>query len=174
MRDIKLIVIHCSASPNDRTLFTGKPGQPGFMTPAQEIDAWHKARAFTRSTYWRGRQNASLTSIGYHFLIARNGALFTGRHEDEVGAHATGWNSASLGICMVGTDEFTPEQWTTLRACVSGIAGKYAIPLAPPELKVVDRKGFVVRKGVCGHRDLPGVAKVCPGFDVQNWLKEAT
>lgn len=173
MRDIKLIVIHCSASPNDRTLFTGKAGQPGFRTPAQEIDAWHKAREFTRSTYWRGRQNADLTSIGYHYLIARNGAVFTGRHEDEVGAHATGWNSTSIGICMVGTDQFTPEQWTALRASVQGIAGRYAIPWEPPELKVVDRKGVVTRKGICGHRDLPGVAKACPGFEVKKWLKEA-
>jgi N-acetylmuramoyl-L-alanine amidase len=172
MREIKLIVIHCSASPNDRTLFTGKAGKPGFRTPAEEIDAWHKARAFTRSSYWRGRQNAHLTSIGYHFLIARNGAVFTGRHEDEVGAHATGWNSQSIGICMVGTDQFTAEQWAALRSSVDGIAGKYKVPIAPPVLKVVERKGFVVTAGICGHRDLPGVAKECPGFDVTKWIKD--
>ncbi len=121
-RNIRLIVIHCSASPNERSLFTGKAGTPGFRDPVHEIDAWHKQRAFKRDTYWRGRQNSSLEAIGYHYVIARNGALFTGRHEDEPGAHVAGWNAPSLGICLVGTDKFTDLQWAQLALTVSGLA----------------------------------------------------
>jgi hypothetical protein len=163
-------VIHCSASPNDRTLFTSKFGTPGFVDPVHEIDAWHKARGFHRDSYWRGRQNSTLEAIGYHFVIARNAALFTGRHEDEVGAHVEGWNTPSLGICLVGTDRFTDLQWTQLAATVTGLAKRLNIPLEPPALHVIDGKRYVRTPGICGHREIPGVAKDCPGFDVSDWL----
>lgn len=169
-RPARLIVLHCSATPNDRALFSGTAGKPGFRTPAMEIDAWHRERGFHRDTYWRGRQEAELTAIGYHFVVARNGAVFGGRHLDETGAHAAGWNSASVGICLVGTDRFTVEQWDALAACVRGLARDYAIPLAPPVLVVQGQRGRVARPGVCGHRDLPGHRKQCPGFDVSAWL----
>lgn len=169
-RNIRLIVIHCSASPNERTLFTDKFGTPGFTDPVHEIDAWHQQRGFQRDTYWRGRQNSSLRAIGYHYVLARNAALFSGRHEEEVGAHAQGWNAVSLGICLVGTDQFTALQWAQLAATVSGLAKRLAIPLQPPTLQIIDGKRFVRTPGICGHNEIPGVAKTCPGFDVSDWL----
>lgn len=170
-RPIRLIVIHCSASPNARTLFSGRYGEPGFRTPVMEIDAWHTARDFRRESYWRGRQNPSLESIGYHFVIARNGALFTGRHEDEPGAHAEHWNASSLGICLVGTDAFTPQQWLQLKATVEGLCWRYEIDLAAPKLVIQGhRQHIVVRPGVCGHGEIPSVDKACPGFSVADWL----
>jgi hypothetical protein len=174
MRDVNLIVIHCSASPNTRTLFTGEAGKPGFSTPAQEIDRWHRERGFSRTESWRRRQNPAITSLGYHFVIARNGALFTGRHLGEVGAHAAGWNLTSVGICMIGTDAFTAEQWKTLRETVDSLAAKFNIAKTSPGLKVIGKKGFVTSPGICGHRDLPGTAKACPGFDVKKWMAETT
>lgn len=169
-RAISLIVIHCSASPNAATLFSGTYGTPGFVDPVHEIDAWHRARDFQRDTYWRGRQNADLAAIGYHYVIARNGALFTGRHEDEPGAHAKGWNTPSLGLCLVGTDVFEPVQMLQLKRTLEGLAARLGVPLAPPVLHVQGRTGIVRRAGVCGHRDLPGHHKDCPGFDVGEWL----
>lgn len=169
-RPIRLIVIHCSDSQNGRSLFSGVPGTPGFRDPAMEIDAWHRERGFHRDTYWRGRQNAALSAIGYHYVIGRNGALFTGRHEEERGAHAQGWNMHSIGLCLVGTDVFTPHQYAQLRRTLEGLAERLAVPLAPPVLATLDGKGVVRQAGVCGHRDLPGHRKACPGFDVGTWL----
>ena len=169
-RAIRLIVIHCSASPNDRTLFSDKYGSPFFRDPAHEIDAWHKLAGFKRDTYWRGRQNASLEAIGYHYVIARNAALFSGRHECEPGAHAAGWNAASLGICLVGTDKFTALQWAQLKNTVTGIAKRLGIPLAPARLELADGKRYIREPGICGHNEIPGVAKICPGFSVRQWL----
>lgn len=171
-RNVRLLVIHCSASPDERTLFTGHYWEPGFRTPVMEIDAWHKARGFQRDTYWRGRLNPSLEAIGYHYVIARNGALFTGRHEDEPGAHAEGWNAPSLGLCLVGTQRFAPEQWLQLKATVEGLAKRHDIPLLSPHLVVQGRHRMVVHGGICGHRDLPEVVKACPGFDVAAWLAD--
>lgn len=139
-RPISLIVIHCAATPNGR------------RTTVEDVDAWHRDRGFKRAQDFRKRQNPGLTSIGYHFLIYINGAIATGRHLDEIGAHAAGYNQKSIGVCLAGTDAFTPAQWVTLRGNVSALMELY------PDAKV------------CGHRDLPNVQKLCPGFSVDDWL----
>lgn len=142
MRSINLIVIHCAASPN------GRP-----QTVA-DINAWHRARGFKRTAEFRARQNEALDAIGYHFVITLNGAVHTGRHIDEAGAHAQGFNSKSLGVCLVGTDKFTVAQWSSLRSNIRLLQAAY------PEARIV------------GHRELPDVHKTCPGFSVASWLHE--
>lgn len=167
-RAVSLIVIHCSASPDGVSLFEGKLGEPPFRTPVEVIDGWHLRRGFVRTSAWRNTLNQSLGSIGYHFLIYTSGAIVTGRHLDEVGAHAhvsgKTWNQKSIGICMIGTERFTPEQWSSLAGLLTELRAKYPDALA------------------CGHRDLSpdldddGVVerhewlKTCPGFDVAAWI----
>jgi N-acetyl-anhydromuramyl-L-alanine amidase AmpD len=136
-RQIDMIVIHCSASPN------GRP------QTVQDIDAWHRARGFKRTA---PVLNPDLTSIGYHFVIYIDGSVHTGRDISEVGAHAEGHNAHSIGICLIGTDQFTMAQWTELSWLVSNLMQQYA--------------GVTI----LGHRDLPNVHKLCPGFDVATWL----
>lgn len=75
-REIKLIVIHCSAT---------RCNVP--FTPAQ-LEAAHRARGF------RG--------IGYHFYITRDGRTFHTRPLYMPGAHAKGFNLHSIGICYEG------------------------------------------------------------------------
>lgn len=176
MRPINLIVIHCSASPNDDRLFRGSPGAPGLLNPAEVIDAWHVERGFKRSDEWRARQNKDLQAIGYHYVIGRDGTVFTGRHVDEIGAHAKGYNQRSIGICLVGTDSFSTEQWTALGHLVTAEVARVTGRNGPG-----DRNNPLVKSAcpawaaergivICGHRDLPNVHKTCPGFDVEQWL----
>lgn len=176
MRPIDLIIIHCSATPNERTLFEGTPGKPGFRDPSQVIDAWHADRGFKRDAGWRQRQNPGLKAIGYHYVIARNGAVFSGRHVDEIGAHAVGYNKKSLGICLVGLDAYTPAQWDALGHLVTCEVARLTGRNGPG-----DRNNPLSRKAcaawarergilICGHRDLPNVHKTCPGFDVEQWI----
>lgn len=131
-----LIVIHCSATPAGRDV------------TAAEIDTWHKQRGFNK--------------IGYHYVIRLDGSIEAGREVDEVGAHAKGFNTVSVGICLVGgvdannikqaEDTFTPAQYRTLERLVGDMLRKY------PNARV------------CGHRDLdPG--KACPSFNVAKWMK---
>lgn len=118
----------------------------------KEIDRWHRQRGFT--------------SIGYHFVIRRSGGIEKGREVGTIGAHAKGFNRDSIGICLVGgvnandlalaEDNFTPEQWAYLRAL----------------LRTLTAPGMYPKAGIVGHRDLPGVHKACPAFDVATWLKE--
>lgn len=164
MRAINLIVIHCSATANGDTLFRASPGGAGTIAPVNVIDRMHRQRGFHRSDVWRKRQNPGLTSIGYHFVVYTNGAIASGRHLDEIGAHVKGFNAHSLGICMLGTDSFSRPQWKALAAQIISLLKVY------PKARV------------CGHRDLsPDIdgdgtieprewLKICPGFDVKTWM----
>ena len=145
MRIINRLVVHCAATPAGKA-FT-----------AEDIRQWHKARGFK--------------DIGYHFVILLDGTLEAGRPLDLAGAHAEGYNAASVGVCYVGGmlngkahDTRTPAQRTTLRTLVQTFKTLY------PKIKV------------CGHRDLSvdlngdGVIsknewmKDCPSFDVATEL----
>jgi len=75
-REIKLIVIHCSAT---------RCNIP--FTPAQ-LEECHKAMG--------------MKCTGYHFYITRDGMLHHTRPLEEVGAHARGFNLHSIGICYEG------------------------------------------------------------------------
>lgn len=76
MRDIKEIIIHCSATPEDRNY------------TVEEIDRWHKNRG------WKG--------IGYHYVIYLDGSIHKGRDIEKVGAHCTNHNKNSIGVCYIG------------------------------------------------------------------------
>ncbi len=156
-RVVDLAVLHCAATPNGRDFFEGELGKPNFLTPIERLDAMHQARGFKRQPAWRSRFNPSLTSIGYHYLIYLDGTVVTGRHLSEIGAHAEGWNSQSVGVCMLGTDAFTLKQWDSLAYLVGKLEAAYA-------------SGPNGRLWIRGHRDLPDVHKECPGYSVDAWL----
>ena len=129
------IVIHCSATRAVQDI------------GAKEIRAWHKAQGWS--------------DIGYHLVIRRDGRAEKGRALDAIGSHVKGHNANSVGVCMVGglanaapwgpQNNFTPAQWTALKATVAGLLKRYA------------------KAKVLGHRDFPGVAKACPCFDARPW-----
>jgi N-acetyl-anhydromuramyl-L-alanine amidase AmpD len=112
---------------------------------ADEIRQWHKDKGWS--------------DIGYHGVIRRNGALENGRPIEKKGAHAKGYNDDSLGYCLAGGIDkdgnpdcnYTRAQWMTLDRLVETL--EYEFPDAEFE----------------GHRDLPGVTKACPCFDVKSW-----
>jgi N-acetylmuramoyl-L-alanine amidase len=177
-RSTNLIVIHCAATPS------GKSIGPN---PAASIDAWHQARGFHRDPSFVRSFNASLPHIGYHFVIDLNGTVITGRHLDEIGAHAYQFNAHSIGICLVGGAErearYTSDQWEALARLVIELTAKLNIPLRlPHRMYKATSPGYNVVMGVCGHRDLSpdkngnGLAepfewlKTCPGFDVRAWM----
>ena len=118
-----------------------------------------------------------LKHIGYHFVIGTNGALWNGRSVVEAGAHAAGHNQRSLGICLIGTDQFSATQWQMLRVNVCAMVALLArarrdveAPRGTPDPE--QARAMAARLGIrmVGHRDLPAVKKTCPGFSVADWL----
>lgn len=151
-RHVDLIVIHCAATPNGR------------WTTTLDIDAWHRTAGFRRTTSAPGARgfNPQLGHIGYHWVLYTNGARATGRHVSEVGAHTAGHNGRSIGLCLVGTDAFSADQWAALADQVDYLCIKYRIA----RQLATAANGW---KGICGHRDT-GAKKLCPGFSVADWL----
>lgn len=150
-RQIDTIVVHCADTPN------GKP-----FTVA-DIDSWHKERGFCRVPYWRVNKgfNISLTSIGYHFVIYLDGSVHTGRHVDEIGAHVVKHNATSLGICLIGTDKFTPQQWASLKTLVGQLKSDIKASAHRLDARVM---------GHCQFDTAIEQGKTCPNFDVPAYV----
>ena len=100
MRAISLIVVHCSATREDKS-FT-----------EHDLDVCHRRRGFN--------------GVGYHFYIRKNGDIKSTRPLERIGAHARGFNSESIGICYEGgldseghpKDTRTPWQKHSLRVLI--------------------------------------------------------
>ena len=134
MRSISEIIIHCADTPAGRD------------NTVADITAWHKDRGFR--------------TIGYHYVIYRDGSIHTGRPVEEIGAHCKGHNAHSIGICYIGgksadgkrhEDTRTPEQKEALLSLLRRLNARF--PNAT----------------VYGHRDFS--SKPCPCFDARNEYK---
>lgn len=121
--------------------------RPSMDIGVKEIRRWHMERG------WR--------DVGYHYVIRRDGTVEPGRSLEQTGAHAYGHNRDTIGICLVGgvdargkaANNFTRRQWRALTFLVRGLQSVLHINSAD----------------ILGHRDLPGVAKACPCFDVASF-----
>lgn len=133
-KETEKIVIHCTATRADQEV------------NADIVKKWHIQRGFR--------------TIGYHFLINRDGEVETGRDIEEVGAHAYGHNSTSIGVALAGgldpngksDANYTDIQWDILRELIEDLVEQY------PGVEIV------------GHNELS--KKDCPCFDVQKWRDE--
>ena len=115
MRRIDLIVIHCSATRENRSF------------PVTSLIACHQARfGFT----------------GYHYYITRDGQTYQTRHENLVGAHARHYNKHSIGVCYEGgldangrpADTRTEAQKHALWALLKSLRQDY------PEAKILGHR----------------------------------
>lgn len=101
---------------------------------AHMIHQWHLARG------WSG--------MGYHFLVRKEGGIVeTGRPINTIGAHCTGQNNDSIGICFEGDfdrETMTNEQLQTGRELIAYLREIY---------------GQNIR--IVRHKDL--MATDCPG-----------
>ena len=75
-REIKLLVIHCSAT------------RCNVSFPVERLRECHLQRGFR--------------DIGYHFYITRDGEIHRGRALEKIGAHCRNHNTHSVGVCYEG------------------------------------------------------------------------
>lgn len=128
------IIVHCSATLNKPSI------------TMSTIDRWHRKRGF-----WM---------VGYHFVLLTNGSLEFGRPLEMAGAHVKGYNTYSIGICLIGgvdknnapQENFTDGQFYSLESLL-----KLLLLIYPDAL-------------IQGHRDL-NEHKACPCFNIQEWLE---
>lgn len=131
MRSIKRIVVHVADTPD--TLDIG----------AAEIRQWHTDPP-PRGNGW--------SDIGYHKVVRKGGAIEDGRPEERAGAHVSGHNADTLGICWVGRNDCQEAQKESLKKQILEWCDKYVIS--------IDQ--------VYGHKELaPG--KTCPNLDMDEF-----
>ena len=127
-RNIKELIVHCSATPEGKDY------------SVDTIRQWHLQRGFS--------------DIGYHYVIYRDGSIHIGRDESIIGAHCTGHNTNSIGICYIGgcaSDGKTPKDTRTE-------AQKNSLLKLLSELKKKYPKAVIH-----SHKDYAN--KACPSFD---------
>lgn len=137
---VDTIIIHCADTPNGDDRFR-----------AEDINEWHKKRGFARALEMAKLHAPALANIGYHRVIHLSGQVIIGRTLQEIGAHTENHNGTSVGICMIGRDAFSEDQWHALRELVHMLSSKLAIA------------------EIVGHRER-NAGKTCPGFDVGEWI----
>ena len=129
MRTINEIIIHCSATKEGKA-FT-----------VADIDRWHRNRGFA--------------SIGYHYVIYLDGSVHEGRPLALSGAHCTGHNKQSIGVCYIGGldaagrphDTRTSEQRQALLTLLETLKKRFQ------------------NATIHGHNEFSN--KACPCFDVR-------
>ena len=133
-RNIKEIIVHCSATPEGKD-FT-----------VADIKRWHLQRGFS--------------DIGYHYVIYRDGSIHTGRDESIIGAHCTGHNTNSIGVCYIGgcaSDGKTPKDTRTLQQKESLLSLLKTLKTKYPNAKIYPHYKFA--------------AKACPSFNAEEEYK---
>jgi len=143
MRQIKQIIVHCTATRPDWW------EKKTINEQVKEVEKWHVV-----DRGWK--------AIGYHYLVGRGGEVVQGRPIEMIGSHARGHNKDSIGIALFGgfgsdaddlaTDHFTPLQLAAAYDLIRKLQGQYNIK----------------NEQVIGHNRIS--SKACPGFRVQKWL----
>jgi len=81
-----------------------------------------------------GGLRMGILSIGYQFIIERDGHVVECRGQDHIGSHTPGHNMDSIGICLVGGREqdveggvnnFTPDQMNALKHLIQFLIKTY-------------------------------------------------
>ncbi|MBL7942765.1 MAG: N-acetylmuramoyl-L-alanine amidase [Flavobacteriales bacterium] len=148
MREIKYIVIHCTAGPQDQS--------------TDELFARWKSKG------WK--------NPGYHKVVDANGQFQTLAKDANICNGVEGYNSKSIHISYKGgwsggedghaVDNRTPQQKKTLRLLVHHYHRKF------PNAKILGHRDFSPDKDGDGVVEKPEWIKACPSFEVKDWLKE--
>lgn len=147
---LKRLVLHCTATPEGREV------------TSEQIRHWHTDPVEKGGRGW--------DRVGYTDMIHLDGTVerLVANNEDaqvdswERTNGAVGYNTTSRHVVYVGgcdknmkpKDTRTPAQRRAM------------------EIYVKEFHKHFPYVEICGHRDLPGVRKACPSFDVKRWIKE--
>ena len=108
LKTVQYIFVHTAADPRQ----SGKAD-----TTIADITRWHVARGWT--------------TIGYHYVVRRDGAVETGRPVTQQGAHVRGLNHCSIGICLSGNHDLAPmtaKQRAALLQLLETLCRRYKLP----------------------------------------------
>ena len=131
MRKINKIIIHCTATPEGRE------------HDVADIRRWHLQRGFN--------------DIGYHYLIHIDGTVEEGRPLNKQGAHCSGENKGSIGLCYVGgmSKDMKKAKDTRTQAQKDSL------------IKLMHELIYKYNKDMTIHGHNEYANKACPSFNLQ-------
>jgi len=135
MRQINKIIVHCSAT------------REGENYTVDTIRSWHV-------------DGRGWSDIGYHFYIDLYGEIHKGRDIAKIGAHCSGHNRNSIGICYAGgveEDGKTPKDTRTETQKQSLLAVLRTLKAMYPNAAIYSHNEFA--------------NKACPSFDATEEYK---
>jgi len=145
MRQIRFIVLHCTAGPQTQSLAS--------------IRNWWRSQGWVRP--------------GYHRLIAADGQVHELAPYSEVTNGVLGHNAHSIHISYIGgvangrpVDNRTPAQRQAMRRLVEEAADLF------PEAIILGHRDFAPDKNRDGEITPDEWMKSCPSFSVKAWLDE--
>ena len=149
--EVHMGVVHHTAHSSDNIRANGytRAEAPGL------IRAMH--RYHTERLGW--------ADIGYNVLVDRYGTIYEGRKggfsNGVIGAHASGFNTGSFGVAVIGNfvDQQAPS--AAIRSLARVIAAKSAIHGIDPDSTTTRMGNGTLRPTIVGHRDVGRTA--CPG-----------
>lgn len=154
------------------------PREQPIFSPVTHLVVHHSAGSNTatdwpaviRSIWVLHVRGNGWNDIGYNYLIDPNGVIYEGRAGGDgvVGAHFSGVNTATMGVCMVGTYSETPPQPAaveSLRSLLTWQAEKWKLDASG---QTVHAASGLTLNVVSGHRDAGLSARAsgsteCPG-----------
>lgn len=140
-RDIKKIVVHCTATDNKK-LNNFKMVKLLHTLPPEFLIDWNGDDLITCRGW---------SDIGYHFFINKNGTVKKGRPLERPGAHTFRENHDSIGICVAGLYQFKSDQMTALYYLVQDLCLRFNIH---PKENVFPHNHFAKYKS-CPNFKLP-------------------
>jgi N-acetylmuramoyl-L-alanine amidase len=156
MRNIKYIVLHCTASPQTQTV--------------QSI-----------LNYWK--HDLGWSKPGYHFLITPDGVAHNLVPIEEPSNGVKGFNANSIHFSFIGgvvtTDLVTPEhskgspidnRTPAQRATMQHLVEKYSAMF--PAAVIQGHRDFSPDKNRNGIVEPSEWMKTCPSFSAKEWLRE--
>lgn len=146
MREIKYIVVHCTATPVTTTIESIK-------------------------RYWK--EELGWKNPGYHYIIKRNGEIVNINAEANISNGVAGHNRYSIHISYIGgvdengkpVDNRTDEQKRSILGKLVELARKY------PAAAILGHRDFSPDKNGNGIIEYFEWIKGCPSFDVKEWLQ---
>jgi hypothetical protein len=140
------IVVHHLGNQNDATI--------------QEIQEGHLEEGYA--------------DIAYHYVIAKDGAIYEGRDIGVRGAHVTSRNSWKIGILVVG--DFEPGEWANVGSVEVKIGNEPASnPTEAQKNSLMELSSYLDAlygiDFILGHREVPGQGTRCPGENLMPFVR---
>jgi hypothetical protein len=76
------------------------------------------------------REQNNWADVGYHYLIGKSGAVYEGRDIRARGAHVAGYNTGTIGVCLLGNfeeDTPPPVQIAAAHTLIGWLATTFAL-----------------------------------------------